>query len=74
MIECRVVDPNNGDDSSPTGIFLHFHGGGLSVGRHDMSVQHFVPFSISNGSISDFRPGAGMMLYFSDTQNHLGAE
>ncbi|KAJ0421596.1 Alpha/Beta hydrolase protein [Aspergillus carlsbadensis] len=37
MIECRVVDLNNGDASSPTGIFLHFHGGGLSVGRHDMN-------------------------------------
>ncbi|KAL3455188.1 Alpha/Beta hydrolase protein [Aspergillus heterothallicus] len=37
MIECRVVDPNNGDASSPKGILLHFHGGGLSVGRHDMN-------------------------------------
>ncbi|KAL3487451.1 Alpha/Beta hydrolase protein [Aspergillus germanicus] len=38
MIECRVVAPNDdGDASSPSGIFLHFHGGGLSVGRHDMN-------------------------------------
>ncbi|KAL2842153.1 Alpha/Beta hydrolase protein [Aspergillus pseudoustus] len=46
LINSRVLDPSN--VPSPTGIFLHFHGGGLVAGRHDSSVHG--PFLHANAS------------------------
>ncbi|GKZ43948.1 hypothetical protein AbraIFM66951_005605 [Aspergillus brasiliensis] len=49
MIECRVVDPNDdvsSSSSSPKGIFLHLHGGGLVAGRHDSDWRSSIDASL----------------------------
>ncbi|KPM45149.1 hypothetical protein AK830_g1337 [Neonectria ditissima] len=41
MIPCRIIRPSAQLASS--GIFLHFHGGGMVVGTHDGSVSSTMP-------------------------------
>ncbi|SPO07218.1 uncharacterized protein DNG_09912 [Cephalotrichum gorgonifer] len=47
MINCCIVRPSNGELTQ--GIYLHFHGGGLSIGTHDMNIAYLQRLADASG-------------------------